>query len=291
MHASDARMTLRVLDRIAPAETLISASGAAITLEGVTRQFGDHRVLRGIDLAIRPGQFVAVIGRSGCGKSTLLRLIAGLDVPNAGRIAVDDETSGLRQAVRLMFQEPRLLPWQRVAANVAIGLGAGGRLATAALREVGLAGRENDWPATLSGGQKQRVALARALVSHPRALLLDEPLGALDALTRIEMQELIERVWQEKGFSAIVVTHDVSEAVALADRILVLEGGDVAMDLAVDLPRPRRRGDREVAAIEGKILRRLLQRCGDRLSKCPRPLAGQGAGPWPSKLSRLPVSR
>jgi sulfonate transport system ATP-binding protein len=112
----------------------------------------------------------------------------------------------------------------------------------------------------LSGGQKQRVALARALVSHPRLLLLDEPLGALDALTRIEMQELIERVWQEKGFTAIVVTHDVSEAVTLADRILLLEDGAVVIDIEVDLPRPRRRGDREAAAIEGEILERLLQR-------------------------------
>ena len=112
----------------------------------------------------------------------------------------------------------------------------------------------------LSGGQKQRVALARALVSQPRLLLLDEPLGALDALTRIEMQELIERVWQEKGFTAVVVTHDVSEAVALADRILMLDDGGVRLDVAVDLPRPRRRGDREAAAIEGRILQQLLQR-------------------------------
>ena len=132
--------------------------------------------------------------------------------------------------------------------------------AAAALREVGLAGRENAWPSVLSGGQKQRVALARALVSHPRLLLLDEPLGALDALTRIEMQELIERVWQQKGFTAVVVTHDVSEAVALADRILLLDDGAVMLDVAVDLPRPRRRGDREAAAIEGRILQRLLQR-------------------------------
>jgi sulfonate transport system ATP-binding protein len=128
------------------------------------------------------------------------------------------------------------------------------------LVQVGLAGREHDWPSVLSGGQKQRVALARALVSHPRLLALDEPLGALDALTRIEMQDLIETVWQDKGFTAIVVTHDVSEAVALADRILLLEDGLVAMDVAVDLPRPRRRGDPRAAAIEGRILDRLLRR-------------------------------
>ncbi len=259
-------MTIDVLDRVASRESLSSVTGAFVHLHGVTKQFGDHRVLHGIDLAIEPGQFVAVVGPSGCGKSTLLRLIAGLDTPTSGSIAVDGAARGWRDIVRLMFQEPRLLPWQRVAANVAVGLTqapdrqARRTQAELALHEVGLAGRENAWPSVLSGGQKQRVALARALVSHPRLLLLDEPLGALDALTRLEMQDLIERVWQEKGFTAIVVTHDVSEAVTLADRILLLENGAVALDIAVDLPRPRRRGDREAAAIEGRILEHLLQR-------------------------------
>lgn len=222
--------------------------------------------MHGIDLTVAPGQFVAVVGRSGCGKSTLLRLIAGLDTPTGGRIAVDsDQRGGERDTVRLMFQEPRLLPWQRVSANVCVGLNHTSdrhrrrEEALAALQEVGLSGRDKDWPSVLSGGQKQRVALARALVSHPRLLLLDEPLGALDALTRIEMQSLIERVWLEKGFTALVVTHDVSEAVTLADRILLLESGTVALDLVVDLPRPRRRGDQRAAVIEGSILRRLLQ--------------------------------
>ena len=259
-------MNMEVLERVATSEPIISVTGVSVKLQGVTKDFGDHRVLRGIDLTIRPGQFVAVVGRSGCGKSTLLRLIAGLDTTTQGSIAVDHQTSGWRDVVRLMFQEPRLLPWQRVPANVAVGLTHAPdrqerhKQAANALREVGLAGREDAWPSVLSGGQKQRVALARALVSHPRLLLLDEPLGALDALTRIEMQELIERVWQEKGFTAIVVTHDVSEAVTLADRILLLEDGAVVIDIEVDLPRPRRRGDREAAAIEGKILERLLQR-------------------------------
>lgn len=254
-------MTIDVLDRAASRESLSSATGAAVTLRGVTKKFGDHRVLQGIDLAIEPGQFVAVVGRSGCGKSTLLRLIADLDTPTTGSLAVDDLGTG----VRLMFQEPRLLPWQRVVANVAIGLAhnpdRAARRAQAedALREVGLAGRDNAWPAVLSGGQKQRVALARALVSHPRLLLLDEPLGALDALTRIEMQQLIEQVWQEKGFTAIVVTHDVSEAVTLADRILLLEEGVVVLDVPVDLPRPRRRANQEAAVIEASVLDRLLR--------------------------------
>jgi sulfonate transport system ATP-binding protein len=259
-------MTIDVLDRIATTDLHGSSIGASVLLQGVGKAFGDHHVLRGIDLAIEAGQFVAIVGRSGCGKSTLLRLIAGLDQPSGGRIAVDGRTDGWRDAVRLMFQESRLLPWQRVAANVEIGLTHARdrrdrrRQAASALRRVGLAGRENAWPSVLSGGQKQRVALARALVSHPRLLALDEPLGALDALTRIEMQDLIETVWQEKGFTAIVVTHDVSEAVALADRILVLDDGKVAMDVAVDLPRPRRRGDPTAAAIEGRVLDQLLRR-------------------------------
>jgi sulfonate transport system ATP-binding protein len=259
-------MSIDVIDRVSTPDLRVSVTGAEVKLQGVTKSFGDHRVLRGIDLAIEPGQFVAIVGRSGCGKSTLLRLVAGLDAPTSGSIALDQQTTGWRDVVRLMFQESRLLPWQRVAANVAVGLThAHDRQsqrdqAAVALREVGLAGRENAWPSVLSGGQKQRVALARALVSHPRLLLLDEPLGALDALTRIEMQELIERVWQQKGFTAVVVTHDVSEAVTLADRILLLDDGAVMLDVPVDLPRPRRRGDREAAAIEGRILDRLLQR-------------------------------
>ena len=165
-----------------------------------------------------------------------------------------------------MFQEPRLLPWLRVGANVEVGLTHAAshaerrRLAIAALDDVGLAARVAAWPLVLSGGQKQRVALARALVSHPKLLALDEPLGALDALTRIEMQELIETVWRDTGFTAIVVTHDVAEAVSLADRILVLEDGRVAMDIEVDLPRPRRRGHPDVAAIEGRVLDRLMHR-------------------------------
>ena len=241
-----------IRDPVIPA----SMDGATVVLRDVVKAFGDHRVLHGIDLDIPAGQFVAIVGRSGCGKSTLLRLIAGLDQPTSGTIGLDG-------TVRLMFQEPRLLPWQSVAANVEVGLPPGRdrrRIAEAVLAQVGLTGRGGDWPSVLSGGQKQRVALGRALASHPSLLAFDEPLGALDALTRIEMQTLIEQVWQEKGFTAIVVTHDVSEAVALADRILVLEEGRVVMDVAVDIPRPRRRGDPLAGAIEGRILERLLQR-------------------------------
>jgi sulfonate transport system ATP-binding protein len=259
-------MNVTVLEHFPAPDTRVSTSGVAVSLRGVTRSFGAQPVLLGVDLDIPPGQVVAIVGRSGCGKSTLLRLIAGLDEPTSGTVSIGGQTSGAREAVRLMFQEPRLLPWQRVLANVEVGLSH--RLdrmrrhgqARAVLAQVGLAGREGEWPWVLSGGQKQRVALARALAGHPRLLALDEPLGALDALTRIEMQDLIEQVWQDQGFTAIVVTHDVTEAVALADRILLIEEGRIALDLPVDLPRPRRRADPRAAAIEGRVLDRLLRR-------------------------------
>ena len=163
-----------------------------------------------------------------------------------------------------MYQEPRLLPWATVLANVEVGLGPSGDTAHgrdrafAALRAVGLADRTDEWPSVLSGGQKQRVALARALVSQPRFLALDEPLGALDALTRIEMQQLLESVWLRDGFTAVLVTHDVVEALTLADRVVLLRDGAIAGDFAVDLPRPRRRGNSELARLEGQILDHLF---------------------------------
>jgi sulfonate transport system ATP-binding protein len=238
----------------------------SLTIRHLRKSFGDHAVLRGIDLHIPAGQFVAIVGRSGCGKSTLLRLIAGLESIDAGSIGFGDKVRP--EDVRVMFQEPRLLPWARVLSNVEVGLGrdrtsAGARhRAERALMEVGLADKRAQWPAVLSGGQKQRVALARALVAGPRVLAFDEPLGALDALTRISMQRLLERVWHEQAFTAILVTHDVSEAVALADRILVIEDGRIAHDVNVEIPRPRRRGAADMAALEGSILRHLL-RSGD----------------------------
>jgi len=163
-----------------------------------------------------------------------------------------------------MFQEPRLLPWARITANVEIGLGAVESSPQTrprvieALAAVGLAERAGEWPSVLSGGQKQRVALARALISRPRLLAFDEPLGALDALTRIEMQRLLEGIWLRDRFTAILVTHDVMEALTLADRVLMIEAGRVTLDLAVDLPRPRRRGSVELARLEESILDRLL---------------------------------
>ncbi|HEY0327981.1 MAG TPA: ATP-binding cassette domain-containing protein [Rhodopseudomonas sp.] len=237
--------------------------GLPLTIRGLTKSFGDNQVLRGIDLTIAAGQFVAIVGRSGCGKSTLLRLIAGLDQATTGSIAFGE--TARTQDIRIMFQEPRLLPWARVLSNVEVGLGrdrgqpdARARAETA-LNDVGLEDKRQQWPAVLSGGQKQRVALARALVGDPRVLAFDEPLGALDALTRISMQRLLERVWRDQGFTAILVTHDVAEAVALADRVLVIEDGRIAHDISVDIARPRDRGSAELAALEGSILRDLLE--------------------------------
>jgi len=231
--------------------------GIPLAIERIERSFGERQVLKGIDLHIPAGQFVAVVGRSGCGKSTLLRLLAGLDQPSRG--AGLGPLEAVRDDIRLMFQDARLLPWKRVIDNVGLGLSGNWRQqAEEALAAVGLGERAHDWPAALSGGQKQRVALARALIHRPHLLLLDEPLGALDALTRIEMQQLIERLWQRHGFTVLLVTHDVSEAVAVADRVILIEDGRIGLDLPIDLPRPRHRGDAHLAALEAQVLDRVL---------------------------------
>lgn len=236
--------------------------GLSVAVRGLEKAYGGRQVLKKLDLEISAGEFVAIVGRSGCGKSTLLRLLAGLEQTTAGSVRLDGKLNGSETLgdVRFMFQEPRLLPWKRVLANVALGLD---KLRSAqaedVLRQVGLAERAKDWPSALSGGQRQRVALARALVHDPALLLLDEPLGALDALTRIEMQQLIECLWQRRQFTAILVTHDVSEAVALADRVILLEDGRVALDERIDLPRPRHRGHPAFASLEERILERVLK--------------------------------
>ena len=248
--------------RVVREERAVQTSGLPLSIRGLRKSFGDNEVLRGIDLHIPAGQFVAIVGKSGCGKSTLLRLIAGLDKIDAGTISFGSDVQP--EDIRVMFQEPRLLPWARVLANVEVGLGRDRSSADAharaekALTEVGLADKRDQWPSVLSGGQKQRVALGRALVSRPRVLAFDEPLGALDALTRISMQRLLERVWRDQGFTAILVTHDVSEAVALADRVLVIEEGRIAHDVVVNAARPRERGSAELAGLEGSILSHLL---------------------------------
>jgi len=240
-----------------PERKPVARQGASIVLQGLGKAYGARRVLHGVDLNLKAGEFVAVVGRSGCGKSTLLRAIAGIETADEGNTRVGNGAADA--SLRIMFQEPRLLPWKSVLQNVALGLPYGLGRAAAALSTVGLAERADDWPAELSGGQRQRVALARALVHEPNVLLLDEPLGALDALTRIEMQQLIESLWRQRGFTAVLVTHDVQEALALADRVLLVEDGRIALDLPVHLPRPRQRGDAAFAALEQRLLERLLQ--------------------------------
>ena len=234
--------------------------GIPLQVRRLKKTFGSREVLKDIDLHIPAVQFVAVVGRSGCGKSTLLRLLAGLDQPSSGQLLAGSASlADAREDTRLMFQEARLLPWKKIIDNVGLGLSGDWRgKALEALEAVGLAERANEWPASLSGGQKQRVALARALIHQPRLLLLDEPLGALDALTRIEMQQLIENLWQKHGFTVLLVTHDVSEAVAIADRVLLIEEGRIGLDLQVDLARPRARGSHRLAALETEVLNRVL---------------------------------
>jgi sulfonate transport system ATP-binding protein len=207
-------------------------------VRGLTKRFGDRTVLKGLDLTVGRGEFVALLGRSGSGKSTLLRVLAGLD----------DEVEGSAEVagtVSVAFQQPRLLPWRKVWRNVVLGLRQDGvaksrnrALADQALAEVRLAAHADDWPLTLSGGEAQRVSLARALVREPDLLLLDEPFGALDALTRIAMHTLVQDLWRRHRPGVLLVTHDVDEALRLADRVLVLDGGRI-----VAAHRPRETTD------------------------------------------------
>ncbi|BBY91808.1 aliphatic sulfonates import ATP-binding protein SsuB [Mycobacterium gallinarum] len=206
-------------------------------LRDVNKWYGDHHVLTDISVRVDSGEIVALIGRSGSGKSTVLRVLAGLSTDHTGHRAVVG-------APALAFQEPRLFPWRDVRTNVAYGL-TRSRLPRAqvlasadrALADVGLSDWADAWPLTLSGGQAQRVSLARALVAEPELLLLDEPFGALDALTRLSMRALLLDLWREHRFGVLLVTHDVDEAVALADRVVVLEEGEVIHTLEIDDPR------------------------------------------------------
>jgi len=235
-------------------------SGTALNLRLIQKSYQGRQVLKSLNLQIEPGEFVAVIGRSGCGKSTLLRLIADLEKADSGSLEFGAEQTQSKPDTRVMFQDSRLLPWKSVIDNVALGLGSDKSKAHQALEKVALAERADEWPSVLSGGQRQRVALARALVHEPALLLLDEPLGALDALTRIEMQNLIESLWQQRGFTAVLVTHDVQEAIVLADRVILIEDGQITLDTRIDLPRPRARGNPKFAALEEHILQRVLQK-------------------------------
>jgi sulfonate transport system ATP-binding protein len=209
---------------------------SAVSIRGLVKEFGERRVLDEVDLDIAPGEFVALLGRSGSGKSTLLRILAGLDREVQGTFEVPGTVS-------VAFQQPRLLPWRRVWRNVSLGLRNVDARAVAekALAEVRLTDHVDAWPLTLSGGEAQRVSLARALVREPDLLLLDEPFGALDALTRLAMHHLVEQLWRDHRPAVLLVTHDVDEALLLADRILVLDEGRIVAEHHVGLSRPRRR--------------------------------------------------
>ncbi len=232
----------------------MSATTAAsvASVEHLSRSFDGRRILDDLDLEIAQGEFVALIGRSGTGKSTLLRALAGLDREIEGTVAVDGE-------VGVAFQDARLVPWKRVRDNVALGLRVPDprRAAATALDEVGLSERADAWPLTLSGGEAQRVSLARALVRDPRLLVLDEPFGALDALTRISMHRLVLGLWERHRPAVLLVTHDVDEALALADRVLVLSDGRIAHQSRIDLERPRDRDHHELTDLRDRLLSEL----------------------------------
>ncbi|MGV0746275.1 ABC transporter ATP-binding protein [Mycolicibacterium sp. XJ870] len=240
MTATDTRATP------ATADTVVIA-------RGVRKRFGDNVILNGLELEIRAGEFVALLGRSGSGKSTFLRALGALDSDVDGELKVPQ-----RRAI--VFQDPRLLPWQRVLANVTIGLPvttAVQRSALAALAEVNLADKAKAWPRTLSGGEAQRVALARALVREPQLLLLDEPFGALDALTRIKMHGLLLDLYRRHTPAVLLVTHDVDEAIVLADRVIVLTDGVISLDVEVAVTKPRTRDSRDFATLRRRLLAEL----------------------------------
>jgi sulfonate transport system ATP-binding protein len=235
-----------------PVGTQAGRTPQAVHVEGLTRSFDGRPVIDNLRLDVRPGEFVALLGRSGCGKSTLLRILAGLDRDIEGTVLVPR-----RKAVA--FQSPRLMPWKKVWRNVLLGLPGKPERAVAeqALTEVGLTDRSDAWPKTLSGGEAQRASLARALVREPDLLLLDEPFGALDALTRIKAQRLVGELWQRRGCAVLLVTHDVEEAVLLADRVLVMDEGVIAYETKVELDRPRDITDPRFAALRAGLLARL----------------------------------
>jgi sulfonate transport system ATP-binding protein len=220
-----------------------------VTVEGVVRRFGDRTVLDDLDLSLARSEFVVLLGPSGCGKSTLLRLLAGLDRPDGGTVEVPTERA-------IVFQADRLLPWQKVWRNVTIGLDGNGAKARAleVLAEVGLADRATAWPKTLSGGEAQRVALARALVTEPDLVLLDEPFSALDAITRLHMHDLVRQLHQRHGAAMLLVTHDVAEAIGLADRILVMSQGRIGSSYTVDLSAEDRRSSQAREDLRGQLL-------------------------------------
>jgi sulfonate transport system ATP-binding protein len=232
---------------------------AAMVVE-VSKSFGDREVLAELDLTVAQGEFVALLGASGSGKTTLLRILAGLEVASSGEVLVPEVRT-------VVYQEPRLVASMRVWRNVVIGLPrseATRDRAVRALREVGLEDHADSWPGTLSGGEAQRVALARALVREPQLLLLDEPFAALDALTRLRMQTLVAELCSRHHPGVLLVTHDVEEAILLADRVLVLTDSRISLDRTVELPRPRRVGGEAFDELRDRLLAELGVLAGQR---------------------------
>ena len=249
---------------------MVAGGGSSIEVIRLFHSFELHgqplSVLDGIDLSVESGEFVAMLGPSGCGKSTLLRLIAGLDRPHSGRICMGGRQIDSPHPSRiLVFQDPTLYPWRTVRKNVALGLQARGLQREqnwridAVLRQVGLMGFDDAYPHQLSGGMAQRAALARALVNDPSVLLMDEPLANLDSLTRIAMQTELVGLWQQAGFTAFLVTHDVEEALCLAGRVLVMSNrpARVVVDIEVDMPYPRHRAGPRFAELREHVLEAL----------------------------------
>lgn len=240
--------------------TSTESLGVSLGITGIEKSYLGRQVLQRVDLEVRPAEFVTLVGKSGCGKSTLLRLVAGLDEPDAGEIRVGAQlVRGTSIQARMVFQNHRLLPWKTVAENIAFGAArCDEEEIEAMIVRLGLVEQRKALPRTLSGGEKQRVALARALVAKPGLLLFDEPLSALDALTRIGMQRWVEELWLERRFTGLLITHDVDEAIVLADRVVVLEDGVVDFEIEVDLPRPRARTGDAFDRIRNRILSRIL---------------------------------
>ena len=228
------------------------AAPYAVKVRGLTKRFGEHPVMEDLDLDIAPGEFVVLLGASGCGKSTLLRVLADLDRDITGRVEV-----AARRAVA--FQSPRLMPWKKVWRNVVLGLpGRPDRArAEAALAEVNMTHRSDVWPKVLSGGEAQRASLARALVREPDLLLLDEPFSALDALTRLTAQALVADLWTLHRCAVLLVTHDVEEAIKLADRVLVMRDGVIAHQARVELDRPREVAEPAFVTLRAELLAHL----------------------------------
>lgn len=246
--------------------------GGVIEVKNISRTFGQEntgqeiQALDSVSLQVKPGEFISLIGPSGCGKSTLLRLIAGLDNANGGELYLDNELiDGTSYQRGLVFQDPTLFPWLNVHDNVAVGLKARkiykekSQDVDEYIKLVGLEGFEKSYPHQLSGGMAQRVALARTLVNHPKVLLLDEPLGALDAFTRINMQDEILRIWQERSTTMVLVTHDIDEAIYMSDRIVIMTArpGRITEIIQVPLGRPRERNHPDFLQLRARILEKL----------------------------------